>query len=89
MTWKIKYLKSLQKEMRKIPQNEQQRIKEYLEKKILPSDNPRQFGKPLKGEHSNFWRYRVGNYRIICEIEDVSITILVIRVGHRKAIYRN
>lgn len=88
MAWKIKYLKSVQKNIRKIDRKERDRIREYLESHIANSDNPRQFGKALKGNHSEFWRYRVGNHRIICELKDNSITILVIRIGHRKNIYK-
>jgi len=88
VTWKIKYLKSVQKDMRKIDQKDQTRIREYLESHIAHSDNPRNFGKLLKGSYSEFWRYRVGNYRIVCELDDTSITILVLRVGHRKDIYK-
>lgn len=88
MTWKIKYLKSVQKDMRKIDQKDQTRIREYLEKNIAYSDNPRNVGKLLKGSYADLWRYRVGKYRIVCELDDTSITILVLRVGHRKDIYR-
>lgn len=88
MAWKIKYLKSIQKEIRKINKGEQKKIREYLEERIANADDPRKFGKALKGTHSEFWRYRVGQYRIICEIDDSEIVILVIRIGHRKDVYR-
>jgi len=88
MAWKIKYLKSIQKEIRKINKGEQKKIREYLEDRIANADDPRKFGKALKGTHSEFWRYRVGQYRIICEIDDSEIVILVIRIGHRKDVYR-
>jgi len=88
MAWKIKYLKSIQKEIRKINKGEQKKIREYLEDRIANADDPRKFGKALKGTHAEFWRYRVGQYRIICEIDDSEIVILVIRIGHRKDVYR-
>ena len=88
MGWKIKYLKSVRKDLRKIDKKEREKIREYLENYIVNLDNPRSFGKALKGTHSEFWRYRVGHYRIICELDDDSITVLVIRVGHRKEIYK-
>jgi mRNA interferase RelE/StbE len=74
--------------MRKIDKQQRKRIKEYLEKHVAHSINPRRIGKLLKGSHSELSRYRVGKYRIICEIDDISITILVIRIGHRKDVYR-
>ena len=55
--------------------------------KILALDNPRQLGKALTGELSGLWRYRAGDYRIVCEIQDNVLTILVVRVAHRKDIY--
>lgn len=55
--------------------------------KILALDNPRQLGKALTGELSGLWRYRAGDYRIVCEIQDTVLMILVVRVAHRKDIY--
>jgi len=89
MAWKIKYLKSIQKDLKKINKIEQRKIQNYLEENIAKSTDPRKFGKALKGKYSEFWRYRVGQYRIICEISDDEITILVVRIGHRKDVYRN
>lgn len=88
MSWKISYLKSLQKSIKKIDRASREKIRDYLEKQIAVSDNPRQFGKALKGTDSKLWRYRVGQYRIICEINDTDIVILVVRIGHRKDVYR-
>jgi mRNA interferase RelE/StbE len=88
MTWTIKYLKSIQKDIRKIDKAEKKRIKDYLETQIAQSENPRNFGKVLKGSHSAFWWYRVGFYRIICEIDDRAVTILTVRIGHRKDVYK-
>lgn len=55
--------------------------------KILALDDPRQLGKALTGELSGLWRYRTGDYRIVCEIQDNVLIILVVRVAHRKDIY--
>jgi mRNA interferase RelE/StbE len=55
--------------------------------KILSLDDPRQLGKSLTGELSGLWRYRAGDYRIVCEIQDTVLMILVVRVAHRKDIY--
>lgn len=88
MKWKIKYLKSIQKDIKKISKDEQKKIRDYLEKRIAKLENPRQQGKGLKGTHSELWRYRVGSYRIICQIDDEEIIILVVRIGHRKDVYR-
>ncbi len=59
----------------------------YIENKIAKSDNPRRFGKSLTGNLKGLWRYRVGDYRIICQIDDAGLIILVIEVGHRRKMY--
>jgi mRNA interferase RelE/StbE len=74
--------------MRKIDKKEREKIRVYLESFIAGLENPRSFGKALKGKCSEFWRYRVGNYRIVCRLEDSSISILVLRVAHRKDVYQ-
>lgn len=62
------------------------KIKVYLEK-VEALDNPRTLGKPLKSRFKGLWRYRVGNYRIVCEIQDQDLIVLVVRVANRKEIY--
>ena len=88
MVWKIEYLKSIQKEVRKIDRTSQKKIREYLEEKVAKMENPRDIGKALKGEMKELWRYRIGDYRAICEIQDKAITVLVIQIGHRKNVYK-
>ena len=89
MTWKINYLKSVQKEIKKITKKDQNKIRMYLEEHIAELDDPRSQGKALKGTLSEFWRYRVASYRIICQIDDKAVTVLVVRVAHRKDVYKN
>lgn len=59
----------------------------YIEKNINDSQNPRVLGKSLLGNHQGKWRYRVGDYRILCEIKDEIVTVVIIEIGHRKNIY--
>ena len=70
----------------------QKRILKFLYERLLaspdPSFDPRALGKALVGEMQGLWRYRVGDYRLICRIEDRAVTILVLEVGHRREIYR-
>jgi mRNA interferase RelE/StbE len=86
--WKIKYLKSLKKSFNNLDSQTKEKIIDFLENKIANMENPRQFGKALKGNFSELWRYRLGNYRIVCEIQDNALVILVVRLGHRKVIYK-
>jgi mRNA interferase RelE/StbE len=75
--------------LRKISREEARRIHSYLKNRIEPLDDPRQLGKALRGAKlGNFWRYRVGDYRLICEILDQRLVVLVVVVGHRKDVYR-
>ena len=85
--WKIEWDSKALKEAKKLDRDARKKIVEYLEKRVLASQNPYQFGKPLKGNKAGIWRYRVGNYRILCQMEDKALIILVIAVGHRKDIY--
>ena len=88
MTWTIEYAKSTRKDIRKIDPKTRTRIRNYLETRIATLDDPRQLGRVLKGEQGELWRYRVGNYRLICKIQDKVMTVLLVRIGHRKVIYR-
>lgn len=65
-----------------------ERILDYLGDRIEGCKNPRHFGEPLKGEKSGLWRYRVGDYRIICELRDQRLVVLALSIGHRREIYR-
>ena len=87
MTWRVEYLASAAKSFRKIDPQQRQRIRDYLEQRVIALDDPRQLGKPLRGELAEFWRYRVGDYRVICHIEDERLVVLAVRAAHRKDVY--
>jgi mRNA interferase RelE/StbE len=88
LAWKIEITRSAEKQINKLDRIAQQAIINFLRKRIEPADNPRQWGKPLRGEKRGLWRYRVGDYRIICDIQHETITILVLAIAHRKHVYR-
>ncbi|AYM09923.1 type II toxin-antitoxin system RelE/ParE family toxin [Agrobacterium tumefaciens] len=89
MIWTIEYDVLVQKEMRKIDPQTRQRIRAFLQERVAALDNPRQTGAALQGsELGSFWRYRVGDYRIICDIQDNKLVVLVVEIGHRREIYR-
>lgn len=87
MVWKIEYSSSALKSLKKLDKQQAKRIVDYLDYRVASSEDPRQFGKSLKGNLGEFWRYRVGDYRIICQIRDNELTILAADVGHRRDIY--
>ena len=87
MAWKIEFARSAEKEFSKLEQQVARRILRFLKERVAA--DPRSIGEPLKGELSEFWRYRVGDYRLYASIEDKHVTVLVVKVGHRREVYRN
>lgn len=88
MAWRIELTDEAVKQLKKIGHADARRIRDYLRGRIQPLEDPRQLGKPLSGQLSELWRYRIGNYRVIASIEDHEVKILVVRIGHRSKIYR-
>lgn len=88
MAWTIDYAETAQKQLRKLDQQAARRILDYLDERIANSQNPRDAGKALTGPLDSFWRYRVGEYRIICDIQDGRLRVLVVQIGNRKGVYR-
>lgn len=88
MMYIVKYHKNIVKTLKKIRKSDQLFILSWINKNLINTKNPRIHGKSLKGEKKGLWRYRVGNYRIVANIQDKELIILIIDVGHRKDIYR-
>ena len=86
--WTIEISDTARKQLKKMNKQDAGRILSYLKSRAAKGDNPRKTGKALKGNFSELWRYRVGNYRILCELQDNIMTILVLQAGHRKEIYK-
>ena len=84
MAWTVRISDVAEKQLRKLDRPVQKRILDWLDDRIEGCKNPRHFGEPLKGDHSGLWRYRVGNYRILCEVQDQKIIVLVLTVGRRR-----
>ncbi len=82
----VVFTRSALKQFKKIDITNQKKIKQFI-LDIQELNEPRSKGKALKGKLSNYWRYRVGDYRLICDINDSEIIITVVRIGHRKDIY--
>lgn len=87
LVWKIELTNTAKKCLSKTDKQTAKKITTYL-KEISVLDNPREKGKALTGNFVSLWRYRVGNYRLICSINKEKITILVVKIGHRKNVYR-
>lgn len=87
MTWTVEFDNRARKELRKLDPQTQERILKWLRQTLATDEDPRRTGKSLKGRMKGLWRYRVGDYRIISQIQDENILILVIRIGHRRDVY--
>ena len=89
MAWKIEFLPDAEKDLNGVDRPIVHHILRFLNNRIRPLEDPRKIGEALKGpELGKYWKYRVGDYRIICQIKENEITILMVRIGHRKEIYR-
>ena len=87
-SWRVEINRSAEKQIQKLSRTAQESIVRFLRERVQTADNPRQWGKPLHGDKGGLWRYRVGDYRLICDIQDERVTVLVVSVGHRKDVYR-
>ena len=88
MAWTIDYADTAKRQLRKLDKQTARRIVDFMDKRIARLENPRSTGKALTGLLGNFWRYRVGDCRVICDIQDDTLRVLVVRVGNRREIYR-
>ena len=90
MAWKVELDPAAERELGKIDQQTARRILAFLHGRVAQLDDPRSIGEALKGSQLGaFWKYRVGDYRIVASIEDGALRILVVRIGNRKDVYRN
>lgn len=87
MSYSVQFSKQSAKELKKLDRVAQTYIIHWIEKNLIDCENPRQHGKALVGDKSGLWRYRVGDYRLLCEIHDNILTVLVVKIAHRKEVY--
>jgi mRNA interferase RelE/StbE len=85
--WKIEFDPAAQKELDGLDKPIARRISKFLYERVTKLDDPHQIGERLKGALSEFWKYRVGDYRLICSLENDRLVVLVLRIGHRREIY--
>lgn len=88
MKYQVVYEKKAIKNFSKIDKGQQNIILAWIEKNLVNTDNPKKYGKALRGSLNRYWRYRVGNYRLLAEINNEEIKIIVLNIGHRKDIYK-
>jgi mRNA interferase RelE/StbE len=88
MAWKIEFERAAQRELDKLDKPVARRILKFLYQRVGKLDDPRKIGEKLQGTLSEFWKYRVGDYRLICSLENDRLVVLVLRIGHRREVYK-
>jgi len=88
LAWTVEYTDTALKEIRKLDKQNVRRIVDFMEERVAGREDPRSAGKILTGMKGGLWRYRVGDYRIICDIQDGRLRVLVLQIGHRREVYR-
>ena len=88
MAWTVEYAETAKKQLRKLDKSVARRIFHFMEERVAAGSDPRQIGKALMGPLGDLWSYRVGDFRILCDIQDGRLTVLVLQIGNRKEVYR-
>jgi mRNA interferase RelE/StbE len=89
MAWSVEINDNALKQLEKLGRPEAWRIRDFLKERVATTTDPRQSGKALTGSKlGDLWRYRVGDYRIICDLQDEVLIVLVVEIGHRREVYR-
>jgi mRNA interferase RelE/StbE len=87
MAWNIEFDPAARRELEKLDKSVSDRILRFLRQRVANLDDPRAAGERLKGPLREFWKYRVGDYRLICSLKDDRFVVIVVHVGHRREIY--
>jgi mRNA interferase RelE/StbE len=88
LAWTIEYDPRAVDDLNRLDRPVRREIVDYLENRIAPSSDPRLFGKALRHDLAGLWRYRVRDYRVVCQLRNEALTVLVVGVGHRGGVYR-
>lgn len=88
MAWTVDYTDTARQQLRKLDRQTARRIVDFMDERIAPLADPRSTGKALTGPLGGLWRYRVGDCRVICELQDGVLRVLVVQLGNRREVYR-
>jgi mRNA interferase RelE/StbE len=88
LAWAIEFSDTAKKQLRKLDKPVARQIVDFMDGRVAPLDDPRSAGKALVGPLGGLWRYRVGDYRVICDLRDATLIVLVLQVGNRREVYR-
>lgn len=88
MAWTIEYTETALRALRKMDRQVARRLLDFMDGRVATADDPRALGKPLRGAAlGDFWRYRVDDWRLICDVQDSRLVVLVVDAGHRSRVY--
>jgi mRNA interferase RelE/StbE len=89
LAWTIEFTDTALRQLQKLDRSVGRRIRKFLQERVAPMEDPRSIGQALHGQRlGEFWKYRVSDYRLVTRIEDNRLLILVVRIGHRREVYR-
>lgn len=89
MVWQLEFERQAVKELEQLDRPVRERIIQFLKERVAASSNPRELGAPLVGKSlGGYWKYRIGDWRVICDIQDARIVVRVMRLGNRREVYR-
>jgi mRNA interferase RelE/StbE len=89
LVWTIEYDEAAVEDLKKLDRQIQREILNYMDKRIAKADDPRTFGKPLLHSKFGLWRFRLHDLRIICQLQEAKLVVLVVSVGHRSTVYED
>jgi mRNA interferase RelE/StbE len=89
LDWTIEYDHRALKDLKKLDRKIEREILDHMDERVAKAKDPRDFGKPLRASKFGLWRYRVRDYRIICELQENPLVVLVVAIGHRSTIYED
>lgn len=87
MAWTVEVKPEALRQIKRLDAGARRLVMRYIDERIAASDDPRAFGHALVGDLKGLWRYRVGDLRLICSIEDEQLLVLLVKVGHRREVY--
>lgn len=88
MAWSIEFDPDARRELEKLDKSVSDRILKFLRERVAPLDDPRTIGERLHGPLRQYWKYRVGDYRLICSLKEDRLVLIVVQLGHRREIYK-
>ena len=88
MAWTIEYTDTARAQLRKLDEQVARRILDYMDERVAPSEDPRRTGRLLTGPLGGLWRCRVGDCRVVCDVQEAAVRVLAVRIGNRRDVYR-